>query len=525
MSKKITVTQQVIRQAQYFPENPAFIYGERTYTYQDFLAEVRNMAKVFQQQGVQAGDRVAYLGFNSLTFMTSMVAAWWLGAVYEPFNFRLSPHEVSDLLERSEPKVLVVEPSKKQVIDHLPHLDVTLEKTSLIIVDNDDQVPATEDILEPYVGLTTLLEGAVTGDLPDPYPCTEEDLALLMFTSGTTGLPKGVQLSHGNLWWNSVNVDALVDTRRGDNNLAVAPLFHIGALNALTLRVLARGGCTLIRRTFDPRQVLRDIQDYQIHQAFLVPAMLSAMQQTDEFQQCDISSLRALICAGAPVPPSLLEQYKVKNISVQQAWGLTETAPFATYLPAEMTFSKAGSCGIPMPYTEVKVMDAMGEEITNAGEAGEFWVKGPNVTSGYWNNEDATASAFEEGWFKTGDIGYKDEEGFFYIVDRLKDMIITGGENVYPAEVERVLSGHPDIHDVAVVGVADQQWGEIVVAVITCDSAKKPTTEEIREYCEPYLARYKLPKQVVVLSELFRNGSGKLLKGDIRDAVIKELQK
>lgn len=377
MIDKSAITQKVIRQAKYFPENAAFVYGDKIYTSAQFLDEVKAFARVLQAKGVQPGDRVAYLGLNSMTFMTTMVAAWWLGAVYEPFNFRLSPHEVADLAEHSEPTCIVVEPCNQNVIEHLPNLGDVSTKATLILVDNDDQVPAKNGVSAPFVSLSALLDETKDDELADAYPTTGDDLALLMFTSGTTGLPKGVQLTHGNLWWNSLNVDALVDTRRGDNNLAVAPLFHIGALNALTLRVLARGGCTVIRRTFDPRQVMTDIEQYQIHQAFLVPAMLGAMQQTEEFEKCDISSLRALICAGAPVPPSLLEKYKVKNVNVQQAWGLTETAPFATYLPTEMTFDKAGSCGIPMPYTDVKVMDAMGEEITTPGEAGELWVKKP----------------------------------------------------------------------------------------------------------------------------------------------------
>lgn len=204
---------------------------------------------------------------------------------------------------------------------------------------------------------------------------------------------------------------------------------------------------------------------------------------------------------------------------------LTETAPFATYLPSEMTYEKAGSCGIPMPYTDVKVVDVDGNEIMKAGEAGELWVKGPNVTIGYWNNPEATENAFSDGWFRSGDIGYRDEDGFFYIVDRLKDMIITGGENVYPAEVERVLSGYPGIHDVAVIGVEDEKWGEIVVAVVTCAKGVNPTIEEVRAYCEPYLARYKLPKEILLTAELFRNGSGKLFKGKIRDLAREALKK
>src|SRR5690606_17011581 len=294
-------------------------------------------------------------------------------------------------------------------------------------------------------------------------------------------------------------------------------LFHIGRLNALTIRSIVRGGRTIIRRTFDPRQALRDIEEYKINQSFLVPAMLAAMQQTDEFGTHDISCLRALICAGAPVPPVLLEQYKERGVNVQQAWGLTETAPFATYLPAEVTHRKSGSCGIPMPYTEVRIVyPATQQDEETPGETGEMWAKGPNITGGYWENAEATEAAFCDGWFRSGDIGYRDEDGYLYVVDRLKDMIISGGENIYPAEVERALAGFPGLADVAIVGRPDEQWGEKVVAVISCKPGVNPTVEEIRDYATSHLARYKLPKEIVVLEEVPRNGAGKLDKVTIR---------
>lgn len=518
---KISTADQLVYQAKYFPQQTAFIYEGKTWSYQEFLDEVKEFASALEQQGVKKGDRVAYLGLNSVTFMKTMVAAWWIGAVFAPFNFRLVPLEVADLIERSRPKAFVVEPTLLDVIEHIPDIAWRAETLDLLLVDNDEAVPAPPEFPGYMKTLTDYLAAVDIDSLGAPYSALEETLAVLMFTSGTTGHPKGVQLTHGNLWWNSLNVDSLVDTRRGDVNIAVAPLFHIGALNALTIRVLARGGTNLIRRTFDPRKVLADIEEYQVAQGFLVPAMLAAMEQTEEFDRYDISSLRALICAGAPVPPSLLEKYKRKSVPVQQAWGLTETAPFATYLPTELTYEKPGSCGIPMPYTEVKIVSADLQDVQTPGEVGEMWVKGPNVTGGYWENPDATANSFTDGWFQTGDLGYQDEDGYFFIVDRLKDMIISGGENVYPAEVERVLSGYPGVLDVAVVGVEDEKWGEIVVAVCTCAPGQQPTIDEVRAFAEPYLARYKLPKKIIITDTMHRNGSGKLIKGKIRDDATK----
>ncbi|MEE2523644.1 long-chain fatty acid--CoA ligase [Pseudarthrobacter sp. J75] len=509
-----------LRQARFFPAQPALVYEGQEFNNAALVERMGKAAKALAAAGVKRGDRVAYLGLNSSTFLVSMMSAWWVGAVFEPLNFRLAPREVQGLLERSTPAVLVVEPCHQDVIEAI---DADLGSTRLILVDNDPAIPARESIDARWTPLSQFIAAGSDTELPDVAPATDEDLAVLMFTSGTTGKPKGVQLTYGNLWWNSVNVDSLVDTRRGDVNLAVAPLFHIGALNALTIRVMVRGGVNVVRRNFDPRQTLKDIEQYQVSQAFLVPAQLSAMQQTEEFGRHDISSLRALICAGAPVPPVLLKQYESEGVAVQQAWGLTETSPFATYLPSELTHVKAGSCGIPMPYTEVRIVDPVTlRDVESPGERGEMWVKGPNVTPGYWNDPDATESAFEDGWFRTGDIGYKDEDGYLFIVDRLKDMIITGGENVYPAEVERALMEYPGVTDVAVVGVEDPKWGESVVAVMSFRGESIPTIEEVREFSASYLARYKLPKKLVLVNSVPRNGSGKLDKHSIRQLANQE---
>ncbi|WP_332603536.1 AMP-binding protein [Arthrobacter sp. S2(2024)] len=513
----------VLRQARYFPRNTALIYEGEELDYAALAARIEEYARAFAASGVRRGDRVGYLGLNSSTFIVTMMAAWWVGAVFLPLNFRLAPREVEGLIATSTPRLLIVEPGHQEVIDRADGID--RRSVQLVLVDNDPAapVPAQAQPVDGWIPLSRFLATGSGAEPAGPASAHDDDLAILLFTSGTTGEPKGVQLTFGNVWWNSVNVDSLVDTRRGDVNLAVAPLFHIGALNALTIRLFVRGGTTIVRRNFDPRQTLRDIEEYGVSQAFLVPAQLSAMQQTEEFQQHDISCLRALICAGAPVPPVLLKQYEAKGVPVQQAWGLTETSPFATYLPAELTYRKAGSCGIPMPHTEVRIVDPFSlEDIREAGETGEFWVKGPNVTSGYWNNAEATASAFHHGWFRTGDIGYRDEDGFFFIVDRLKDMIITGGENVYPAEVERALMEFPGVLDVGVVGVEDSKWGESVVAVMSCKDGHVPTVEEVREFTSKYLARYKLPKRLILTDALPRNGSGKLDKPSIRQLVKNE---
>ena len=526
----------LLYQARYSPEHPAVIYEDETVDYARFTESVRRLAGAFARSGVGVGDRVAYLGLNSEVFLRTMFAAWWLGAVFEPLNFRLAPREVAGLLTRSTPAVTIVEPGHVPVLEAALPLAEGYEGGSVVVVDTDPAVPWTPDgsqggeasgddgaAAASWATLGTYAAGSADDDaaLREPFEASDGNLAVLMFTSGTTGHPKGVRLTHGNLFWNAFNVDSLVDTRRRDMNHAVAPLFHIGALNSFTVRALVRGNTTLARRTFVPSQVLSDIEHYGVNTTFLVPAMVLGLSQDPAFEQSRLESLRGLICAGAPVPPVVISLFKSKGVPVQQAWGLTETAPFATYLPTELTYEKAGSAGMPMLYTEVRIVDpATHEPVTEPDVRGELWVKGPNVADGYWQDDRATAAAFTDGWFHTGDIGYQDADGLYYIVDRLKDMIITGGENVYPAEIERVLAEHPDIADAAVVGAPDEQWGERIVAVLQAHPGREtPTIEELREFCGQRLARYKLPKDMLAVGTVPRNGSGKLDKVAIRELV------
>lgn len=504
------------RYARYAPDRKALIYEDQEFTYAEFTERVQKIATRLRAAGVKDGDRIAYLGMNSEAFLSTMFATWWLGGVFMPLNFRLAPAEISELLVRGTPHSIVVEGSHAEVLSHV----YGAQRQHIFLIDDDPAV-SVPDKLPPYWHRASEEFTEIADEVATPRTEGMEDLALLLFTSGTTGVPKGVQLTFGNIWWNAVNVDTSVDTRVGDMNLACAPMFHIGALNSFTIRAFERGNTTVVRRTFDPVQTLKDIENYQINSAFVVPAQLLVMANQAEFKDADLTSWRATICAGAPVPPVVIEKYKDKGVLVQQAWGLTETAPFATYLPASMTTKKAGSCGISMLHTEVKLMDpATLDEVTTPGETGEMWVRGPNVTPGYWNAPEANEAAFYEGWFRSGDIGYADEDGYLFIVDRLKDMIITGGENVYPAELERVLIDYPGCNDVAVVGQADPKWGEAVVAVMAIDEgAPHPDIDQVRDFCERHLARYKLPKKVVIVESVPRNSSGKLDKRSIREMV------
>ncbi|MDX3629921.1 long-chain fatty acid--CoA ligase [Streptomyces europaeiscabiei] len=482
--------------------------GDLTYAQLDDKAA--RLATVLADGGIGDGDRVAHLGLNSSSFLVTLLAAHRLGAVFVPVNFRLAEAELEAVLVRSGATALVCEEGHRESVDNVR------DRTALallLLVDDDCEVPtAGASGWEPWAPRI-----AVAAPTASIAAKGADDPAILMFTSGTTGTPKGVVLTHGNLWWNSVNVELRLDTRRGDVTYAAAPLFHIGALNSFVLRTLVRGGTVVIRRGFDPQTCLEDLVTHRVNSVFGVAQMFAALARQPGLFDEDLSHLRSIVVAGAPVPPSLIELYAKHGVLLQQAWGLTETAPFATHLPVERTLDKIGSAGIPMPFTEVRVVDAATNTPLRPGEPGEIVVRGPNVTAGYWNTPEANHAAFdEEGWFHSGDIGYLDEDGYLYIVDRLKDMIISGGENVYPAEVERVLASMPGVVDVAVVGIPDEQWGETVQAVMSVDDTAAITLEAVHEYAAGQLARYKLPRRLKIVPAVPRNASGKLDKAGVR---------
>lgn len=500
--------------ARYAPDTRSIIYEGGDLTAAETARLVGRLATTLRRLGVGSGDRVAYHGLNSALLLALHLACASLKAVFVPLNFRLAAKEVQFILNHSDAHTLLVEPGLVEQINEIAdHLAVR----HCLMIDTD---PAAGEVVDPGPGWQLLSE-VFADEETLPMACHEDDLAALLYTSGTTGRAKGVMLTHGNLFWNHVNVDSVVLTRRSDVTYAAAPLFHIGGLNAFVLRTLTRGGSVVVRRQFDPEQALADFQELKVSTLFGVPAMFAAISRVPGFAEADLSSVASAIVAGSPVPPSLIREYAERGVMLQQAWGLTETAPFATYLPAWMTLEKTGSAGVPMPHTRLKLVDpATDEEVTEPGVRGELCVTGPNVTQGYWHDPESTERAFDDdGWFHSGDIGYLDADGYVYIVDRLKDMIITGGENVYPVEIEHVLITHPKVREVAVIGAPDPKWGETVVAIVVCEDGADLTLEEARDFLAEDVARYKLPRHLMQVDELPRNGTGKLDKIRMREFI------
>ncbi|MCO5968347.1 acyl-CoA synthetase [Actinoallomurus soli] len=493
--------------------DPAIIHDDGTLTFAELSRRVRRTAAVLAAGGARRGSRVAYLGMNSPLFLETLLAAAHLGAVFVPVNFRLAPDEVAYVLGNAGCHSVVAEDGHRGLADGIAD-SVPVHRFYLDGEDGDGRwQPIGGGAADPADPADPVAPA-------DPVPAGADDVALLMYTSGTTGRPKGVILTYGNLWWNQVNVQAAIDIRPRAATLAVAPLFHIGGLNAFTLGTLTRGGPVVLRRAFDPQRCLQDVARYRIASTFMVPVMFAAMLRSEDFARTDLSSLRAAVVAGAPVPPALVAEYAEHGVALQQAWGLTETAPFATYLPPHLVRTHPASAGFAMPYSEVRVLSPRtGLPVTDPGMPGELCVRGPNVMRGYWNDPEATSAAIDaDGWFSTGDLGFLDEQGLCYIVDRLKDLIISGGENVSPAEIERVLAEFPGVRDVAVVGVPDPRWGQTPVAVL-CHGGEPPTLDAVRAFTSERLARFKLPTGVVHLEALPRNASGKIDRAALRALV------
>jgi fatty-acyl-CoA synthase len=488
------------RRAALTPARRALVFEEEAWTYAELNRRVNALAHALRDLGVRHGDRIAYLDLNHPTFLLTLFAAAKLGAIHVPLNFRLTAPELSYIIGDAGVHTLVHDEAFAATVDRIRA-----------------EIPCRELIstaARPGVRrLDDLLRGRPTDDLDDRV--STDDVALIMYTSGTTGRPKGAMLTHGNLLWNNINACLAFDSSVDDVTLVCAPLFHIGGLNVTTLTALMKGATVVLMRSFDPGGVLELIARHRVTTMFGVPAMFLFMSQHPGFAAADMSSIRYLLCGGAPVPEALIRLYGARGICFAQGYGLTETAPFVTLVPMERALEKVGSAGLPPMFTDVRVVDEHGDEVPT-GERGEVVVRGPNVMKGYWNRPDATAETIVHGWLHTGDIGVRDAEGYHYIVDRKKDMIISGGENIYPAEVEDCLYGHPEVAEVAVIGMCDPRWGEAVLAVVVRRPGAAVEEQDIIDFTQGRLARYKQPRRVIFAEALPRNPAGKVLKFELR---------
>jgi fatty-acyl-CoA synthase len=477
-----------VRRARKTPNDIALIHDGTPLTYAGLRDRVADLASALRELGIGLGDRVAYLGFNHPSFLQTLFATGMVGGVFVPLNARLSVPELAYQLTDSGASVLVHAPAHASVVEDLP-------VRTVIGLHELERLPVAE---------------------PMDVPVELDDPCMIMYTSGTTGRPKGAMLTHGNITWNAVNVLVDHDLIADEVALVSAPLFHTAGLNMLTLPVLLKGGTCVLTAGFDPDVTLDLIERHRITFMFGVPAMFQSVARAARWAEADLSSLRLLTCGGAPVPPSLIATYQERGLTFLQGYGMTEAAPGTLFLDAAHAVTKAGSAGVPHFFSDVKVVGPGLTEVP-PGRPGEIVVKGPHVMPGYWGLPEETARSFTDGWFHTGDAARLDTDGYAYIVDRIKDVIISGGENIYPAEVENALLADPDVLECAVIGVPHERWGETGRAIVVPREGSGLTAERLLGSLAGRIAKYKLPTSVVFATEIPRNATGKILKARLRD--------
>jgi fatty-acyl-CoA synthase len=436
--------------------------------------------------GVRRGDRVALLSGSRVEVIELLIACGRIGALLVPLNWRLSTPELSAVLQDCTPTTLLCDSARAAAAAALTDRPIVLGTELEQVVSDCDEVDAWEPV-----------------DETEPW--------YLLYTSGTTGPPKGVIQTYGMALINYLNVTAAVNLTSADVTLNVLPTFHTGGINLYPLPTLIAGGTAIIQHEFDPDLSLR-LLDTRATMFFGVPTMYQLLAEHPDFTSTDLGRVRSWASGGAPFPVPLLTELAQRGIVVRQGMGMTETGPTLFLIDEANALSRAGSVGKPPLFSQVKLVNSDGVET----DEGELLIRGPGITPGYWRQPEATAAAFtSDGWLRSGDVARRDADGYYTIIDRIKDMYISGGENVYPAEVERVLLTHPSVVEAAVIGVPDPRWGEVGRAFLVC---REPVTEqEIRTFCRQQLAGYKVPAQVRQVEELPRNASGKVLKGKLRE--------
>ncbi|TFB70604.1 long-chain-fatty-acid--CoA ligase [Cryobacterium glaciale] len=493
-------------------DQTALISGDDRLSYGEFAERVDRLANAFDARGIRSGDRVAYLGENHPAFLETLFACGVLGAIFVPLNTRLAAPEIAFALTDSGSRILVHAASLTDLAVRGSAGTQVVQRMRVA----DAAVPTADT--GPTGLLVEDLDAVILG-----APATHrdenvslDDPALILYTSGTTGQPKGALLTHGNMTWNSFNVLVDYDFVSSDVALMIAPMFHVASLGMGVLPTLLKGGSVVLEPRFEPGRTLHLIEQHHATVISGVPTTYQLLCEHPDWDSTDISSLHKLTCGGSAVPVRVLEAYEKRGLAFSGGYGLTETAPGATSLAPHKSREKAGSAGLPHFFTDVRIVDETGTEVPD-GEVGEIQISGPNVIREYWNRAEATADSYAGNvWFRSGDMGYTDEHGYLFISDRLKDMIISGGENIYPAEIELAISELEAVASVAVIGVPDEKWGEVPCAVVTVRDGFNLEADDIQAHLGDRLARYKIPKRVVIVAEMPRTASGKIRKADLR---------
>ncbi len=494
------------------PHKIAVYANDTPYTYKALNERINKLANILLERGIKKGDRIAVLMHNSIQYVEIFFAVSKIGGILVPLNWRLATPELEFIIKDSKSRLFIFEG------DFLESVTKMKKKISLEhYICCSDRLERDHHTLPYWIeDYESLMEGASCDKPIVSWQSGDDDTHIIMYTSGTTGTPKGAMLSHKKTFYNVLNANIYFDLTRKDVAIIARPLFHSGGLIVELAPVLYKGATIIIKRRFSPEDILKTIEAYKVTILELPATVYNFILHECDISKYDISSVKCFFTGGERVPLSLLNSYAEKGIHISQIYGLTEASTLF-WLPYDMAFRKMGSVGKPVFHAEVKIVDEMGEPVPK-GVVGEIIVKGPVVMNGYWGKPDLTKKVIKDGWLYTGDLAMMDEEGFVFIVDRKKDMFISGGENVYPAEVEKAILNHPDVHDAAVIGVEDEKWGEVGKAFIVLKSGKETKEEDIYRFLNERLARYKIPKYIVFVDRLPKTASGK-----IRKSLLKEL--
>jgi fatty-acyl-CoA synthase len=496
------------RHAERTPDKLALVDAAtgQQWTYAEFNGRSNRLASYLKDElNIQQRDRVSILAQNSADYFVVLFACSKIGAILNTLNWRLTVPELAYILNDCTPRAIIYEPEFETAVAEL--LPQTTIETTICMG-------------EAALANGWLYQDALAAGSPDDFEAPRlsyNDTWAILYTSGTTGQPKGAQVTYGNFFYNAVGMGRAIDLTSQDINLNVLPTFHAGGLGLYAGPIFHAGGTLISMRAFDPEKLLALIEEWQVSVLLLVPAIYLALSQYPQFAQHDLSGVRHWGSGGSSLPPNLVHEFAAKGIIIQQGFGMTETGPTVFIIDKENAVRKAGSVGKPVLHTDVSIRDRQGN-VLGPNEVGELCIRGGNVTSGYWNRPEATAEALKNGWLHSGDAAIMDDEGFYMIVDRWKDMFISGGENVYPAEVENVIYQHPAVAETAVIGVPHPKWQETGLALIVLKEGQTATEAEIIQFCQGKLARYKIPKSVIFLDQpLPRTAAGKVLKRELRE--------
>ncbi len=511
--ERLNLSLQLEQTSSVHADKPAYYFMDQSTTYSELNAMVTKFASGLSEAGIQKGDHIALLLGNSPHFIIAYYGAMRLGATIIPINPIYTPDEIGYILQNGDVKAVIALDLLAPLVEAFHDKLATVEHFIMCDSKGSNEIPTYS-----YDKMKSFTEVISTGDLSFDFPeIREEDVAVILYTSGTTGKPKGAMLTHKNLYSNARDTADYLAMNQNDRVVTTLPMFHVFCLTVSLNAPLISGATLLIVPKFSPAEIFRLVKKYEATVFAGVPTMYNFLYQFPEGSASDFSSIRLCISGGSSLPVALLHNFENKfNVVISEGYGLSEASPVTCFNPHDRP-RKAGSIGTSIINVENKIVNELGEDLP-VGEVGELAVRGPNVMKGYYKMPEETESVLKNGWLHTGDLAKMDEEGYFYIVDRKKDMIIVGGFNVYPREVEEVLYNHPSVVEAAVVGIPDPNQGEAVQAFVV---TKDPhfTTDEVLSYCSQHLAKYKIPVSIEFLEELPKNTTGKILRRSLRSQV------